>query len=110
MPAPMSLDRRLRIVSAVEGGSSIRAAALRFCRQPSVAIKLLQRVRATGSAALARYGGTSAHAARAVRGRPRKAGRGDPRTSRWPSCRPSSSAAFGSLDHPQDAAPDRPEA
>ncbi len=57
MPAPMSMDLRLRIVRAVEGGSSIRAAARRFAVSPSAAIKLMQRVRATGSAAPARYGG-----------------------------------------------------
>ena len=51
MPAPMSMDLRLRIVRAVEGGSSIRAAARRFAVSPSAAIKLMQRVRATGSAA-----------------------------------------------------------
>jgi putative transposase len=53
----MSLDLRLRIVRAVERGSSIRAAARRFAVSPSAAIKLMQRVRATGSAAPARYGG-----------------------------------------------------
>jgi transposase len=57
MPAPMSLDLRLRIVGAVERGSSIREAARRFAVSPSAAIKLMQRVRATGSAAPARYGG-----------------------------------------------------
>src|SRR5918992_5183316 len=57
MPAPMSLDLRLRIVGAVEGGSSIREAARRFAVSPSAPIKLMQRVRATGSAAPARYGG-----------------------------------------------------
>ena len=57
MPAPMSMDLRLRIVRAVERGSSIRAAARRFAVSPSAAIKLMQRVRATGSAAPARYGG-----------------------------------------------------
>ena len=57
MPAPISLDLRLRIVSAVERGSSIRQAARRFAVSPSAAIKLMQRVRATGSAAPARYGG-----------------------------------------------------
>jgi transposase len=49
--------RRLRIVRAVERGSSIRAAARRFAVSPSAAIKLMQRVRATGSAAPARFGG-----------------------------------------------------
>ena len=57
MPAPISLDLRRRIVQAVEGGSSIRAAARRFAVSPSAAIKLMQRVRATGSAAPERYGG-----------------------------------------------------
>jgi putative transposase len=57
MPAPVSLDLRQRIVRAAEQGSSIRAAARRFAVSPSAAIKLMQRVRATGSAAPARYGG-----------------------------------------------------
>jgi transposase len=57
MPAPISMDLRLRIVRAVERGSSIRAAARRFAVSPSAAIKLMQRVRATGSAAPERYGG-----------------------------------------------------
>ena len=57
MPAPMSLDLRERIVRAVEGGSSIREAARRFAVSPSAAIKLMQRVRASGSAAPDRYGG-----------------------------------------------------
>ena len=57
MPAPMSLDLRERIVAAVEQGSSIRAAARRFAVSPSAAIKLMQRVRATGSPAPARFGG-----------------------------------------------------
>ena len=57
MPAPISVDLRLRIVRAVERGSSIREAARRFAVSPSAAIKLMQRVRATGSAAPARYGG-----------------------------------------------------
>jgi transposase len=57
MPAPISLDLRKRIVRAVEGGSSIRQAARRFAVSPSAAIKLMQRVRTTGSAAPARFGG-----------------------------------------------------
>jgi putative transposase len=57
MPAPISMDLRLRIVGAVESGSSIRGAARRFAVSPSAAIKLMQRVRATGSAAPERYGG-----------------------------------------------------
>jgi putative transposase len=51
------MDLRLRIVAAVEHGSSIRQAARRFAVSPSAAIKLMQRVRATGSAAPAHYGG-----------------------------------------------------
>ena len=57
MPAPISMDLRRRIVRAVERGSSMRAAARRFAVSPSTAIKLIQRVRATGSAAPDRYGG-----------------------------------------------------
>jgi transposase len=57
MPAPMSLDLRLRIVRAVERGSSMRGAARRFAVSPSAAIKLMQRVRTTGSPAPARFGG-----------------------------------------------------
>jgi transposase-like protein len=57
VPAPISMDLRLRSVCAVERGSSIRAAARRFAISPSAAIKLMQRVRATGSAAPARCGG-----------------------------------------------------
>ena len=57
MPAPMSQDLRQRIVRAVERGSSIRAAARRFAVSPSAAIKLMQRVRTTGSPAPARFGG-----------------------------------------------------
>ena len=57
MPAPMSMDLRLRIVRAVEEGSSIRGAARRFAVSPSAAIKLMRRVRATGSAAPDRHGG-----------------------------------------------------
>jgi transposase len=57
MPAPISLDLRLRIMRAVAQGSSIRGAARRFAVSPSAAIKLMQRVRATGSPAPARYGG-----------------------------------------------------
>ena len=51
------MDLRVRIVAAVERGSSIREAARRFAVSPSAAIKLMQRVRATGSPAPAGYGG-----------------------------------------------------
>ena len=42
---------------AVESGSASRGAARRFAVSPSAAIKLMQRVGATGSAAPAHYGG-----------------------------------------------------
>ena len=57
MPAPLSRDLRERIVEAVRGGSSMRGAAARFAVSASSAIKLMARVRATGSVAPARYGG-----------------------------------------------------
>ena len=57
MPAPLSEDLRARIVRAVANGSSIRQAALRFEVSPSAAVKLLRRVRESGSAAPARFGG-----------------------------------------------------
>ncbi len=57
MPAPLSHDLRDRIVRAVEGGSSIRQAALRFAVSPSAAVKLMRRFRASGSPAPARFGG-----------------------------------------------------
>ena len=57
MPAPLSQDLRERIVRAVEKGSSIRQAALRFEVSPSAAVKLMRRVRESGSPAPARFGG-----------------------------------------------------
>src|SRR3954452_3417923 len=57
MTAPLSLDLRERIVRAVEGGSPIRQAARRFAVSASAAIKLMQRVRRTGSPAPAKIGG-----------------------------------------------------
>src|SRR3954463_16104133 len=57
MTAPMSQDLRERIAHAVEAGSSARAAAERFAVSPSAAIKLMQRVRQTGSTAPAKIGG-----------------------------------------------------
>ena len=57
MPAPLSMDLRQRIVEAVGRGCSIREAARRFRVAPSTAIKLMQRVGATGSPAPDRYGG-----------------------------------------------------
>jgi transposase len=62
MTAPLSQDLRERIVRAVEGGSTIRQAARRFAVSAfavsaSAAIKLMQRVRQTGSMAPAKIGG-----------------------------------------------------
>src|SRR5919112_2664238 len=57
MPAPLSSDLRERIVRAFAKGSSIRQAALRFEVSPSAAVKLVRRVRESGSSAPARFGG-----------------------------------------------------
>src|SRR6185295_16077910 len=57
MTAPLSQDLRERIARSVEAGSSARAAAERFAVSASAAIKLMQRVRQTGSPAPAQIGG-----------------------------------------------------
>jgi putative transposase len=57
MTAPMSQDLRKRIVRAVAQGSSARQAAQRFEVSPSAAVKLMQRVRQTGSTAPDKIGG-----------------------------------------------------
>jgi putative transposase len=57
MTAPLSQDLRRRIARAVEKGSSIRQAAMRYEISPSAAVKLMQRVRKTGSLAPDRVGG-----------------------------------------------------
>src|SRR3954454_6519109 len=57
MTAPLSQDLRERIVRVVEGGSTIRQAGRRFAVSASAAIKLMQRVRRTGSTAPAKIGG-----------------------------------------------------
>ena len=57
MAAPLSQDLRRRLVQAVEAGSSARAAARRFAVSEAAAIKLMRRVRETGSTAPARIGG-----------------------------------------------------
>jgi putative transposase len=57
MTAPLSQDLRRRIARAVEKGSSIRQAAARYEVSPSAAVKLMQRVRKTGSLAPDRVGG-----------------------------------------------------
>ena len=55
--APMSQDLRQRIVRAVAQGRSARQAAQRFEVSPSAAVKLMQRVRQTGSTAPGKMGG-----------------------------------------------------
>src|SRR3954451_5852633 len=57
MTAPLSQDLRERIVHAVEDGSTIRQAGRRFAVSASAAIKLMERVRQTGSTAPAKIGG-----------------------------------------------------
>jgi transposase len=57
MTAPLSQDLRLRIRRAVDAGSSIRRAAKRFDVSPSAAVKLMRRVRQTGSTKPAQIGG-----------------------------------------------------
>jgi len=56
MAKMISMDLRTRLVAAVQGGLSRRAAARRFGVSASCVVKLLQRVRATGSAAPGRRG------------------------------------------------------
>lgn len=57
MTAPLSQDLRRRIARSVEAGGSAREAARRFDVSASAAIKLMQRVRETGSTAPAKIGG-----------------------------------------------------
>jgi putative transposase len=57
MTAPLSQDLRKRLVRAVEEGASARQAAAHFAVSASAAIKLVRRVRQTGSTAPARIGG-----------------------------------------------------
>lgn len=57
MAAPLSLDIRKRIVAAVEGGASCRAAAERFAVSESAVIKLVERWKRTGSLEPGQMGG-----------------------------------------------------
>src|SRR3954453_14651695 len=57
MTTPLSQDLRGRIVRCVAAGTSARSAAQHFDVSASAAIKLLQRVRETGSKAPAKIGG-----------------------------------------------------
>jgi transposase len=58
MAKPLSNDLRERIVEAVEGGQSRRAAAGRFAVSSSSAIKWMQRWQASGSVAALPSGGS----------------------------------------------------
>lgn len=55
--AALSNDLRVRLVRAVEAGASCRQVAARFDVSPSTVIKLMQRVRTTGSVAPGKIGG-----------------------------------------------------
>jgi len=57
MTAPLSQDLRLRMIRAVESGSSARSVAERFEVSPSAVIKLVDHVRRTGSTEPAKIGG-----------------------------------------------------
>ena len=57
MTAPLSQGLRKRLIRAVEGGASAREAAARFAVSASAAIKLVRRVRQTGSTAPVKIGG-----------------------------------------------------
>jgi putative transposase len=57
MTAPLSADLRRRLVRAAEEGSSARAAAARFAVSASAVIKLVRRVRETGSTEPGKIGG-----------------------------------------------------
>ena len=57
MAAPLSQDLRRRLVRAVERGSSARAAGARFAVSASAAIKLVRRLRETGSTEPSKIGG-----------------------------------------------------
>jgi putative transposase len=57
MPGPYSLDLRERVVAAVGGGVSCRAAAALFRVSVSTVVKWAQRWRSTGSVAAKAMGG-----------------------------------------------------
>ena len=57
MTTPLTQDLRRRMVRAVEKGSSIRQAAARYEVSPSAAVKLMRRLRETGSVTPKRIGG-----------------------------------------------------
>ena len=57
MPSPYSEDLRLRVLRAVENGSSARSAGRQFAVSESAAIKWVARWRRTGSVAAGMMGG-----------------------------------------------------
>jgi len=57
MARPLSMDLRKRIAAAVNGGESRQSAARRFSVSASCVIKLMQRLRETGSVAPGQMGG-----------------------------------------------------
>lgn len=57
MTRPLSDDLRQRVIEAIEGGMSRRAAAERFGVSPSSAIRWMQRWRESASRAPKRFGG-----------------------------------------------------
>ena len=57
MPSPYSNDFRRKLVEAVAQGTSCRQVAERFDVSPSWVLELMQRYRATGDVAPARFGG-----------------------------------------------------
>ena len=97
MPAPMSLDLRLRIVHAVERGSS-RSAKPRdtLYRQPIGGDQADATSARDGKSCAGALWRPSPTAARAACERSAPAGPGHVRTSRWLSSRRNSSAASGS--------------
>ena len=110
MPAPLSSDLHCRLVRAVEAGSSAREVARRFEVSASAAIKLVRRVRETGSAAPARVGGhrrplLARHEA-LLRGRPQqpRSAQGRRRPRRGPRHRCELALPAGLLARPE---PDR---
>ena len=70
MTAPLSNDLRLRVVGAIDGGLSRRAAAAKFDVSVASAVRWYQRYRRTGSVTPAAIGGdrhshrAEAHAAK----------------------------------------------
>lgn len=57
MTKPLDRDLRVRLVAAVEGGMSCRAAARHFGVGDSIVIRLMERYRTTGSLEPAKIGG-----------------------------------------------------